>query len=163
MTEEPCAARGAQNGSAFDIERIMKMLPHRYPFLLVDRVISCVPGEYIAAYKNVSFNEPFFQGHFPDLPVMPGVLIMEALAQAGGLMVLADWPQEKIAGHIFLFSGLENVKFRQPVRPGDRLDLECALIRRKLQLWKMSGKAWVDGKLAAQGELSAAMMRKGDF
>lgn len=167
MTTEPCAAGGAATGISpcisFDIARIMKLLPHRYPFLMVDRVVSCVPGESIAAYKNVSFNEPFFQGHFPDLPVMPGVMIMEALAQTGGLMVLSDWPQEKIDSHIFLFTGLENVKFRQPVRPGDRLDLECTMIRQKLQIWKMAGKAWVGGKLAAQGELSAAMMRRGDF
>ena len=171
MTTEPCAGESAATGISpgispgisFDIARIMDILPHRYPFLMVDRVVSCVPGQSIVAYKNVSFNEPFFLGHFPNLPVMPGVMIMEALAQAGGLMVLAEWPQEKIDGHVFLFTGMENVKFRQPVKPGDRLDLECSLIRHKLKLWKLSCKAVVDGKLAAQGELSAAMMSRGDF
>jgi len=148
---------------SMDITRIMECLPHRYPFLLVDRVVSCIPGEHILAYKNISFNEPFFQGHFPNLPVMPGVLIMEALAQAGGLLVLADWPQEKIDGHIFLFSGMDNVKFRQPVRPGDRLDLECTLTRQKLSLWRMAAKARIDGKLAAQADLSAVMMPKGEM
>lgn len=151
------------NGVSFDIARIMELLPHRYPFLMVDRVVSCVPNERITAYKNVTFNEPFFQGHFPNLPVMPGVLIMEALAQAGAFMVVADWPQEKIDANIFLFTGMEHVRFRQPVRPGDRLDLECVMTRQKLQLWKMTSKAWVEGKLAAQGELSASMMRKGDL
>ena len=162
MSNEPCGCAVA-TGLSMDIKRILDCLPHRYPFMLVDRVVSCVPGEHILAYKNVSFNEPFFQGHFPDLPVMPGVLIMEALAQAGGLMVLADWQKERIDDSIFLFSGMDNVKFRQPVRPGDRLDLECTLVRHKLALWKMTGKAFVDGKLAAQADLSAAMMVKGEM
>ncbi len=157
MTSEPSA------GFPMDITRILVCLPHRYPFLLVDRVTSCIPSDSISAYKNVSFNEPFFQGHFPGLPVMPGVLIMEALAQAGGLMVISDWPQEKVDGNIFLFTGMENVRFRHPVRPGDRLDLECVMTRKKLQLWKMTGRALVNGKIAAQGELSAAMMHRGDF
>lgn len=163
MTTDSTACDNTPQTFSFNISRIMELLPHRYPFLLVDRVIACEPGKSISAYKNITFNEPFFQGHFPNLPVMPGVLIMEALAQAGGLLVLADWDQEKIAKHIFLFTGMDNVKFRQPVRPGDRLDLECTMIRHKMRLWKMSGKAWVDGKLAAQGELSAAMMGRGDF
>lgn len=162
MTSDICGCSG-ENIGPLDIKRILECLPHRYPFLLVDRVISIEPGKGIRAYKNVSFNEPFFQGHFPNLPVMPGVLIMEALAQAGGLMVLSGWPQEKIADHLFLFSGMENVKFRQPVRPGDRLDLECELVRQKMLLWKMSARAWVDGKLAAQGELSAAMAARGEM
>ena len=156
-------ADSGESGFSMDIKRIMECLPHRYPFLMVDGVVSCIPNDRIYAYKNVSFNEPFFQGHFPDLPVMPGVLIMEALAQAGGLMVLSGWSEEKVADHIFLFSGMDNVKFRQPVRPGDRLDLECVLVRQKLLLWKMSGKALVNGKLAAQGELTAAVTRRGDI
>ncbi len=152
-----------KKGFPMDIKQILQYLPHRYPFLLVDRVVSCVPNDHIHAYKNVSMNEPFFQGHFPGLPVMPGVLIMEALAQAGALMVLSDLPEEDLGDHIFLFSGMENVKFRQPVVPGDRLDLECVLTRKKLQLWKMTGTALVDGKIAAQGDLTAAMMRRGDM
>lgn len=162
MTNETSPSAGVA-GFPMDIKRIMECLPHRYPFLMVDGVVSCEPGVRIHAYKNVSINEPFFQGHFPGLPVMPGVLIMEALAQAGGLMVFSDWPKEDVAETIFLFSGMENVRFRQPVRPGDRLDLECTLTRKKLQLWKMGGKALVNGKLAAQGELTAAMMRRGEM
>lgn len=162
MTNEPVTP-GADGAVSLDIMQIMEFLPHRYPFLLVDRVISCVPGQSIRAYKNVSCNEPFFQGHFPGLPVMPGVLIIEALAQTGGLMVLANWPPEKVKQQIFLFSGIENVKFRQPVRPGDRLDMECALVRSRLQLWKMQGKAFVDGKLAAEAELTAAIVPREAF
>lgn len=156
---------GEHEGTAIslDIGRILRCLPHRYPFLLVDRVTSCLPGKHIEAYKNVTFNEPFFQGHFPGLPLMPGVLIMEALAQTGGIMVLCDWPEEKVASNIFLFSGMDGVKFRQPVHPGDKLDLECSLTHHKLALWKMSGRAFVNGKLAAQAELSAAMMGRGKF
>ena len=155
MTSETLTP-AADDAVSLDIMRIMELLPHRYPFLLVDRVTSCVPGKSMIAYKNVSVNEPFFQGHFPNLPVMPGVLIIEALAQAGGLMVLAGWPMEKVKQHVFLFSGIENVKFRQPVRPGDRLDMECTLLRSRLQLWKIQGRAFVDGKLAAEAELTAA-------
>lgn len=162
MTNDVC---GCSENVEFpmDIKRILNCIPHRYPFLLVDRVVSCVPNERIHAYKNVSFNEPFFAGHFPGLPVMPGVLIMEALAQAGALMVLCSWPKDKVDDAIFLFSGMENVKFRQPVVPGDRLDLKCVMARQKLQLWKMSGRALVDGRLAAQCELTAAMTRRGDL
>ncbi len=141
-----------------DIRRVLSILPHRYPFMLVDRVTECVPEQHIKAYKCVSFNEPFFQGHFPDVPVMPGVLIMEALAQAGGIMVVSQWPEEELKKVLFLFTGMENVRFRHQVIPGDRLDLECTLIRRKLQLWKIAGRALVDGKLAAEGELTAAIM-----
>lgn len=148
---------------SLDIQGIMALLPHRYPFLLVDKVLSCIPGKSISAYKNVSFNEPFFQGHFPDLPVMPGVLIMEALAQTGAIMAIAAWPREKIDESVFLFTGMDAVKFRQPVRPGDRLDLECTLTRHKLLLWKISAKACVDGKLAAQGELSASIIRRSNL
>ena len=161
MTDEQNAAVPGE--LSMDISRILECLPHRYPFLLVDRVTHISPKESIRAYKNVSFNEPFFQGHFPGLPVMPGVLIMEALAQAGALMVIANWDKDELKGNIFLFSGMESVRFRHPVRPGDRLDLECDMTRQKRTLWKMTGKASVNGKLVAQGELSAAMMRRGDF
>ena len=168
MTNDTCGCSGegecsGDAGFSLDIKRILNCLPHRYPFMLVDRVVSCVPNERIHAYKNVTFNEPFFQGHFPGLPVMPGVLIMEALAQAGALMVLCDWDKARVEDSVFLFSGMENVKFRQPVVPGDRLDLECAMVRQKLQLWKMSGRALVNGKLAAQGDLTAAIIRRGDM
>ena len=140
-----------------DIREILDLLPHRYPFLMVDRVTEIVVNECIKAYKCVSFNEPFFQGHFPEIPVMPGVLIVEALAQAGGLLVLQNLPVDHTA-KIFLFTGIEAVKFRRPVVPGDRLDLECRLLRHKLNLWKMQGHAYVDGQLAAEAVLTAAVM-----
>jgi len=139
----------------FDIQRILTLLPHRYPLLLVDRVVECVPGKSIIAYKNVSINEPFFQGHFPGLPVMPGVLILEALAQAGALVAATgmEHPEDKI----YLFTGLDAVRFRTVVRPGDRLELHCTILRRKMQLCKLAGKAFVEGKLVAEAELTAAL------
>lgn len=138
-----------------DIKRILSLLPHRYPFLLVDRVTECVPGSHIKAYKNVSFNEPFFQGHFPGVPVMPGVLILEALAQAGGLLAASG--MQDTSNKLFLFTGLNDVKFRRQVVPGDRLDLECCNLKLKLQLCKMDARAYVDGKLAAEAQITAAM------
>lgn len=138
-----------------DIQHILNILPHRYPFLLVDRVTECVPASHIKAYKNVTFNEPFFQGHFPGLPVMPGVLILEALAQAGALLATADMGD--ISDKIFLFTGLDNVKFRKQVGPGDQLILECCNLRKKRNLCKMDAKAYVDGKLAAEAEITAAI------
>ena len=142
-----------------DIRAIMRLLPHRYPFLMVDRVTEIVAGEHIKAHKCVSFNEPFFQGHFPEIPVMPGVMIVEALAQAGGLLVLHGMEGDT-SNKLFLFTGIENVRFRRQVYPGDRLDLECRLIRHKLMLWKMSGHAYVDGVLAAEAVLTAAVTER---
>ena len=140
---------------SMDIQRILSILPHRYPFLLVDRVVECVPGSHIKAYKNVSVNEPFFQGHFPGVPIMPGVLILEALAQTGGLLAAAGMGD--LADKLFLFTGLDGVKFRRQVVPGDRLDLECSDMRMKLKLCKMEARAFVDGKLAAEARITAAI------
>jgi len=145
-----------------DIRQILELLPHRYPFLLVDRVVDYTAGESIEAYKNVTMNEPFFQGHFPGVPVMPGVLILEALAQTGGILVVKSI-DTTIEDKLFLFTGMEKVRFRKPVYPGDKLELKCRLIRHKLMLWKMEGKAYVDGKLAAEAEITAAIMNKGDM
>lgn len=145
---------------ALDIQQIMGMLPHRYPFLLVDRVLELDPGVSIKAYKNITFNENFFQGHFPGQPIMPGVLIMEALAQAGGLFVvktLGVSAEDKL----FLFTGIESAKFRRPVVPGDQLMLEANVLRRKMNIWKMQGKATVNGELVAEGVFSAAIVDKG--
>lgn len=146
-----------------NIQKILQLLPHRYPFLLVDRVIEFNPGKYIKAYKNVSINEPFFQGHFPGFPVMPGVLILEAMAQSGGITILQSFPINELQGKVFLFAGIENVKFRQQVIPGDQLILECEIIRHKLQLWKMSCQAFVNNKLVAEAILTAAMTNKESF
>lgn len=147
---------------SFDIRKIMSLLPHRYPFLMVDRVFELVPGKSVKAYKCVSINEPFFQGHFPVEPVMPGVLIVEALAQAGGLMVLNEFPPDELEKKLFLFTAIENAKFRRPVCPGDRLELHCHLLRHKFKVWRIGGKAYVDGQLVAEAELSAAVTDIGD-
>lgn len=141
---------------SMNIEKIMQLLPHRYPFLLVDRVVSCIPGESIRAYKNITINEPFFQGHFPGTPIVPGVLILEALAQTGGLLAAASM-EGSLADKLFLFTGLDHVKFRKQVVPGDRLDLECNNLRMKLRLCKLDAKAFVDGKLACEAEVTAAL------
>jgi 3-hydroxyacyl-[acyl-carrier-protein] dehydratase len=143
---------------SMDIQRILQLLPHRYPFLLVDRVVECAQGEYIKAYKNVTFNEPFFQGHFPGVPIMPGVLILEALAQTGGLLVASA--MESTEGKLFLFTGLDKVKFRKQVSPGDRLELVCSDLRMKLSLCKMEAKAYVDGKVVCEAQLTAAVGNK---
>ncbi len=146
---------------SFDISRILQLLPHRYPFLLVDRVVECVVDDHIKTYKNVTINEPFFQGHFPGLPIMPGVLIMEALAQSGVLLIapgLAD-----AGSKLFLFSGMDRVRFRRRVVPGDRLDMHCVMTRHTMQLYKMEAKAMVDGDVAAEAEMTAAVVDKGDM
>jgi len=150
------------SGTAYvdDIRSIMDMLPHRYPFLLVDRVVTFESGVGITAYKNVTFNENFFQGHFPGQPIMPGVLIMEALAQAGGLFVVKTLGVSA-TDKLFLFTGIESAKFRRPVVPGDQLMLEASVLRRKMNIWKMQGKATVDGVLVAEGVFSAAVVDKG--
>jgi len=150
------------NAPAFvdDIRSIMQMLPHRYPFLLVDRVVSFESGVGITAYKNVTFNENFFQGHFPGQPIMPGVLILEALAQTGGIFVVKTLEIDS-SDKLFLFTGIDGVKIRRPVVPGDRLNMEASVIKRKLNIWKMQGRATVDGDLVAEGIFTAAVVDKG--
>ncbi len=163
LTDEHFGERmSAPIPSPMDIRRIIQVLPHRYPFLLVDRVLEMEPGKRIKAYKCVSMNEPFFQGHFPELPIMPGVLILEALAQAGGLFVLSGMEDDALRRYICLFTSMEGVRFRRQVVPGDRLDLDCELIRQKQRLWKIRGAAYVDGALAAEAELTAALMPRED-
>ena len=139
----------------FDIQKIMDYLPHRYPFLLVDRVMSLEPGNNIVALKNVTMNEPFFQGHFPGKPIMPGVLIIEALGQAGGILAFSSQSKEK-PGSLVYFTGIDKVRFRKPVVPGDQIILELEILKQRAMVMKMTGKATVDGKLVAQAELMAS-------
>lgn len=146
-----------------DIQSILRFLPHRYPFLMVDRIVELIPKKIVRAHKCVSINEPFFQGHFPGLPVMPGVMIIESMAQAGAFLVLTSLSEADRTNNIFLFTGIEKVRFRRPVLPGDRLDLNCELVRQKMQLWKMRGTASVDGALVAEAELTAAIQPKEGF
>ena len=142
--------------TAHDIREILNHLPHRYPFLLVDRILDIVPGEKILGIKNVSMNEPFFQGHFPGNPIMPGVLIVEAMAQTGGLLVLMT--QKKAdKGSVFYFMGIDKVKFRKPVIPGDQLLMEVRLMKMRGKVVKMSATATVDQNLVAEAELMATI------
>ena len=140
----------------YDIQAIMDFLPHRYPFILVDRILDLVPGEKITALKNVTINEPFFQGHFPTYPIMPGVLIVEAMAQAAGVLALESMPAEKRGAPVF-FMGLDKVKFRKPVVPGDQLILEVQIIKFRSKVVKASGKAFVEDNIVAEAELMAAI------
>lgn len=142
--------------SGFDIKKIFDMLPHRYPFLLIDRVVEMVAGEKIVALKNVTINEPFFQGHFPQMPVMPGVLIVEAMAQTGGVFYIASRPPAE-TGYIFYFMGMDKVRFRKPVVPGDQLVIEATLLKMRKNVMKMSAEATVDGKRVAEAELMATL------
>ena len=147
-----------------DIKTILEILPHRYPFVLIDRVLELEPSKRILTYKNVTYNEPFFQGHFPGKPVMPGVLIIEAMAQTGIILVFGSLDDPAtMADSLFLFTGIERARFRIPVRPGDRLELECYNLKRKMQLWKMDAKAYVDGKVVAEAAFTAAAMPKEAF
>jgi len=140
--------------SPLNIEEILRLLPHRFPFLLVDRVVSYEANKTISAYKNLTYNEPFFQGHFPGRPVMPGVLILEAMAQTGGL--LYSLSQGEIAeGQLFYFISADKVKFRNPVVPGDRLDFEISVLRTGSRAWKFQGAALVDGVKAAEAVILA--------
>ena len=137
-----------------DVNQILKLVPHRYPFLLVDRIVEINGSEKIVGIKNVSFNENFFQGHFPSRPVMPGVLICEAMAQVGA--ILADNARGgRDDQKTFVLTGLDNVRFKRPVEPGDQLRMELTCLKRRGSFWKMQGVATVDGKLVAQAEISA--------
>ena len=141
--------------SAIDIKEIIRLLPHRYPFLLVDRILEVEKEKSITGLKNVTINEPFFQGHFPSEPVMPGVLILEGMAQAGGILAFHSIP-EMVGVKLIYFAGIDKVRFRQPVVPGDQMIFEMAVLKQKGKIWKMSGKAKVNGNLVAEAELMAA-------
>ena len=139
-----------------DIPKIMEYLPHRYPFLLVDRVLTFEPNKRISGIKNVTFNEHFFQGHFPGHPIMPGVLIVEAMAQIGGILAFLSLSDEQ-PGSIVYFTGIDKARFRRPVRPGDQIVFEVELLKIRSRIVKMAGKAFVDDQLAAEAELMASL------
>ncbi len=146
----------ASENMQYDISEILKLLPHRYPMLLVDRILELITGEKIKALKNVTMNEQFFQGHFPVEPVMPGVLILEGMAQTGALLAYLTEP-EKIGKSLVYFAGLDGVRFRRKVVPGDQLIFELSIIKRKSKVYKLAGKAFVGDQLAAEAELLATM------
>jgi len=137
-----------------DILEIMKSLPHRYPFIMIDRILELVPGEKVVALKNVTINEPFFQGHFPGNPIMPGVLIIEAMGQAGAVLAAESMSREGNNSLIF-FMGMDRVKFRKPVIPGDQLVFEMKFLKRRGKVFKMAGIAYVDEKIVAEAQLMA--------
>lgn len=139
-----------------DVKEIREYLPHRFPFLLVDRVVELSPGESIVAYKNVTVNEPFFTGHFPDHPVMPGVLIVEAMAQAAGILGFKTMDKTPQDGSIYYFVGADNVRFKRPVVPGDRLQLEAKVISERRGIWKFEVQSSVDGELVSSATILCA-------
>jgi 3-hydroxyacyl-[acyl-carrier-protein] dehydratase len=140
-----------------DIAKILEILPHRYPFVMVDRVTELVSGKSIRGHKMVSYNEPWCEGHFPGRPILPGVLIIEALAQIGGILAYASEPFDSTTSLMY-FLGLDKAKFRHTVTPGDKLDLFVEVVHHRSNVWKMRGEATVDGTLCAQGELLASIV-----
>jgi 3-hydroxyacyl-[acyl-carrier-protein] dehydratase len=158
MTMDASSAQpGAKPGktlSTFDIARIMEAIPHRYPFLLIDRVVEVVADQTAVGIKNVSINEPFFQGHFPGHPVMPGVLIIESMAQTAAVLVV-ETLGPAAAGKLVYFMSVEGAKFRRPVLPGDQMRIQVTKERSRGPVWKFSGEAWVDGVVVAEASCTA--------
>jgi 3-hydroxyacyl-[acyl-carrier-protein] dehydratase len=153
MDGQPTAAAGV----TIDIHRIMQMIPHRYPLLLIDRVVDVVPGESATGLKNVTINEPFFPGHFPAKPVMPGVLIVEAMAQTAAVIVVAS-VGASAEGKLVYFMTIENARFRKPVEPGDQLRLYCRKEKQRMGVWRFSGEARVGETVVAEAVFSAMIM-----
>jgi 3-hydroxyacyl-[acyl-carrier-protein] dehydratase len=142
--------------NSLDIHEILQHLPHRYPFLLIDRVLEYVPESHLIGIKNVSFNEPYFTGHFPQRPVMPGVLILEALAQATGILAFKTVARIPDKNSLYYFVGIDNARFKLPVEPGDQLRLEVKYIKRMRGIWKFTGSATVEGNLVCEAEIMCA-------
>lgn len=140
-----------------DVNEIMQLLPHRYPFLLVDKLVEFEPSKRAVGIKNVTCNEPFFTGHFPDKPIMPGVLIVEAMAQTGGVLAFKSFPEMK--GSV-LFIGIDNARFRKPVIPGDQLKMVVEVVKHKREIWIFEGKAYVDDEIVAEARIMA-MLKQG--
>lgn len=147
----------------YNVVDIQNILPHRYPFLLVDRITELTPGEYIEGLKNISISEPVFQGHFPGHPIYPGVMIIEGMAQAGGVLAFKSMDvssQEEIENKVVYFMSIDKAKFRAPVTPGDQLVYKIDVIKNKGAVWQLDAKAYVDGKIVAQAELKAMIVDK---
>ena len=153
MIKNNCEAGSLEQ---LDIYEILQHLPHRYPFLLIDRVTECIPGESLIGYKNVSYNEPYFTGHFPQRPVMPGVLILEALAQATGILAFRTLGRTPDDNSLYYFVGVDKARFKQPVEPGDQLVLNVKFVKEKRGIWKFEGVATVDGKVVCSADLMCA-------
>lgn len=145
--------------TAMDIHQILEYLPHRYPILLVDRVLEIVPGERIVALKNVSMNEPFFPGHYPHHPVMPGVLIVEAMAQTAAILSFRNQEGKPEKDAVYYFVGIDGARFKRPVMPGDQLIIEVSILGNKRGMWKFAAQAKVDGQLACEAELICTMRK----
>lgn len=141
-----------------DINEILNILPHRYPFLLIDRVTDLKIGESLTAYKNVTYGEQIFQGHFPGHPIYPGVMIIEGMAQAGGVLAFKSMPDDDLSDKVVYFMSIDKAKFRKPVRPGDKLEYKISVIKHKGRIWVLKGEAYIDGVLATEAELQAMIM-----
>ena len=141
-----------------DIQEIQGLLPHRFPFLLIDRIVEFEPAKRLVAIKNVTANEPFFQGHFPGYPIMPGVLVVEAMAQAGGVIMMHEIPDRD--KKLVVFTGIERAKFRRPVTPGDQLRIEVVVLSMRSRAGRIEGNAYVDGKLACQATLTCQVVSR---
>lgn len=151
----------SEAASVFDVQEILEYLPHRYPFLLVDRILEYEAGVRIVGLKNVTINEPFFQGHFPLVPIMPGVLIVEAMAQVGGFLVFKTLTER--SKKLVFFMGIDNARFRRPVRPGDQLKVEMTVVRVKARIGKLHGKASVDGQLVSEADIMFSLVDRADY
>jgi 3-hydroxyacyl-[acyl-carrier-protein] dehydratase len=158
MSETAPESQAQPRKTTMDIVEIMSILPHRYPFLLIDRVVEIEPKQRVVAIKNVTMNEPHFMGHFPDYPIMPGVLQVEAMAQAGGALLLTEFSAEERADKLMVFTGIENARFRRPVLPGDQLRIEVTVLNWRSRVVKLQGLCTVDGKPVSDATFTAQLV-----